>query len=350
MGSEHGGLNYKKLRNLGIDPDDVKDFSVSINPDPLPESVLNDIRNSNIVRYPDSHCTLLREKIAEYNKIPVDSVLVVNGTSQGMFLIVASLLKEGEDVAIVDPTYSEYLDACSLKTDKIHSIRMEAEESFHFSVNRIIETVEKKKPALLWICSPNNPTGSYLSEEDFESIRISCLHFGTILILDEAYICFVPDDQRYNPLREGVIVLRSMTKDYSIPGLRLGYLMSTQKIIRTIKRWQPEWSISSPAQDAGIAGFREMTYFKKSWEKTAERRDQMRQSLKDLGLTVHDSCANFFLVEVDDTEALKSHLWKDLILVRDCGSFDLKNTIRIGVRTDEDNRKLIQSIQEYLRL
>jgi len=348
MGSEHGGLNYKKLRTLGIDPDDVIDFSVSINPDPLPESVLNDIRESNVIRYPDTNCTVLREKIAEYNKVPVESVLVVNGTSQGMFLIVASLLKEGQDVAIVDPTYSEYFDACSLKTDRIHSIRMEAGESFQFSLDRITGTVETVKPALLWLCSPNNPTGSYLKEDDFESIRLACLKAGTLLILDEAYVCFVSDSLRYDPLREGVIVLRSMTKDYSIPGLRLGYLLSSPEIIKKIKRWQPEWSISSPAQDAGIAGFREIDYFKKSWENTALRRDRMRKALSELGLTVHDSCANFFLVEVDDTDALKSHLWKSLILVRDCGSFQLKNTIRIGVRTDEDNNKLIRCIKEYL--
>ncbi len=348
MASEHGGLNYKKLRNLGIDPDEVIDFSVSINPDPLPESVLEDIRNSNIVRYPDSNCSLLKEKIAEFNRVPAESVLVVNGTSQGMFLIVASLLGEGRSVAVVDPTYSEYLDACRLKTDRIHSIRMEPEESFRFSIEKITRTVETEKPVLLWICSPNNPTGQYLNEQDFEIIRQSCLKSGTIMILDEAYVCFVPDGMRYDPLREGVIVLRSMTKDYSIPGLRLGYLMAAPDLIQKIRRWQPEWSISSPAQDAGIAGFREIGYFRKSWEKTALRREKMMKALEDLGLKVYESCSNFFLVEVNDTEALKAHLWKDLLLVRDCASFQLKNTIRIGVRTDEDNNRLIRNIKEYL--
>ncbi|WP_168203370.1 pyridoxal phosphate-dependent aminotransferase [Oceanispirochaeta crateris] len=349
MGSEHGGLNYSELRKLGISPDDVLDFSVSINPDPLPDSVLEDIRNSCIIRYPDSDSGLLKNSIAAYNNIETDSILVVNGTSQGMFLIVSSLLKENQCVAIVEPTYSEYYDACRLKTDNIISVRMTPQESFRISTSRILETVQSKKPALLWLCSPNNPTGSYLNEEDFETIRKACVQEGTLLILDEAYVCFVQEKKRYNPLREGVIVLRSMTKDFSIPGLRLGYILSSPTIIQRIKKWQPEWSISAPAQVAGVAGFRELDYFKNSWRKTTERRDFLKKNLEDLGLTVYDSCSNFFLVEVDDAEALKTHLWKDLILVRDCSSFSLVNTIRIGIRTDEDNHKLIQSFKSYLK-
>jgi histidinol-phosphate/aromatic aminotransferase/cobyric acid decarboxylase-like protein len=165
MGSEHGGLNYSELRDLGISPEDVIDYSVSIKPDHLPE----------------------------------------------------------------------YYDACSLKTKNIYSIRMTPQESFRISVNRIIETVHSVKPVLLWLCSPNNPTGTYLIEEDFEMIRKACLQENTILILDEAYVCFVPDPRRYNPLREGVIVLRSMTKDFSIPGLRLGYLMASPDNINSLK-------------------------------------------------------------------------------------------------------------------
>jgi histidinol-phosphate aminotransferase len=349
MASEHGGLNYSELRENGINPDDVIDFSVSINPDPLPEAVLTAIRESRVTRYPDSGCNLLREKIADINHVETEEILVVNGTSQGMFLIVSSLLKENQPVCIVQPTYSEYEDASRLKTSNIIEIRMEKSDNFSISAEKIISSVIKKKPALLWLCSPNNPSGRYLEEDQFELIRKACVKNGTILILDEAYVCFVVSEKRYNPLRKNVIVLRSMTKDFSIPGLRLGYLMAEEDLISSIKKWQPEWSISSPAQDAGIAGYNEIQYFQKSWKKTAQRRDFMRKGLKDLGLTVYNSCSNFFLVEINDTESLKTHLWKDLILVRDCASFKLKNMIRIGVRTEKDNTKLINSIREYLK-
>jgi len=310
---------------------------------------LQSIRNSRITRYPDSDSTLLKERIARYNNVDKNSVLVVNGTSQGMFLIVSSLLSATDSVAIVEPTYSEYRDACRLKTDKITSIRMTAEESFALSVPRILKVIEKETPRLLWLCSPNNPTGSYLREDDFETIRQACVAAGCLFILDEAYICFVPDERRYAPLRDGVIVLRSMTKDFSIPGLRLGYILASPDIIAGIRRWQPEWSISAPAQDAGLAGFKVIDAFRESWKKTADRRNRLRRDLQSLGIIVHDSCANFFLAEVDDLEAIKQHLWKDLILVRDCGSFGLKNTMRIGIRTDGDNQKLVDNLKDYYK-
>lgn len=348
MGSEHGGLDYAKLRSEGISPDDILDFSVSINPDPLPEKVLERIRTSRINRYPDSGCHLLREKIAEYNNLDsIDSILVVNGTSQGMYLIVQAFLKQNEKVSIVTPTYSEYFDACSLKTDNISFIEMKYEEAFHFNIPLIIEQLKTDKPRLLWLCSPNNPTGIYLSEKEFEEIRLACIQTGTTFILDEAYICFVPDKLRYNSIKENTIILRSMTKDFSIPGLRLGYLIGDPAIIRSIKRWQPEWSISAPAQDAGVACFEEINYFRNSWKKISSLRKDLMKDLKSPEFQTFPSCSNFFLAKVPDKDALREHLWKDLILIRDCTSFNLGNFIRIGIGTEKANSKLRNSIREY---
>ncbi|MDC7232412.1 MAG: histidinol-phosphate transaminase [Spirochaetales bacterium] len=349
MASVHGGLNYKDLREKGINPDDVLDFSVSINPDPLPDSMIHAVRDSRICRYPDSDSLFLREKIAAFNTVDPDNILVVNGTSQGISLIVSALLNQDDTVCIVKPTYSGYEEACRLKTDNIVEIAMGPGQSFHEAVPLISSTLLKEKPALLWLCSPNNPTGSYLEEDDFDTLCRICRESETVLILDEAYVCFVSDEKRYRALKKDVIVLRSMTKDFGIPGLRLGYLMGQPEILSRIRKWQPEWSLSAPAQDAGIAAFSAIEYFRTSWQKTIARREVLRKELKELGLNVYDSCSNFFLVEVPDTAGLKTHLWKDLILVRDCSSFNLNNFIRIGVRTDADNRKLTASIKEYLK-
>ncbi len=348
MGSEHGGLNYRELRKKGINPDDVLDFSVSINPDPLPEEVLQAVRNANVTRYPDTDSSLLREIISAFYGVDEKNILILNGTSQGMFLVVSALLPPRGKVLIAGPTYGEYRDACRLKTDHIHEIRMKAEDGYAFPLDEILDFLEFERPDLFWLCSPNNPTGSYLDESSFEKIQKSCRDGGTLFLLDEAYACFVDDRLRYNSLRESVVVLRSMTKDFSIPGLRLGYLMAATEIIEKLRRWQPDWSISAPAQNAGIAGFARIDYFKESWRKTVERREDFRDALLSLGLHVVESCANFFLVKIDDVEALKRSLWKELILVRDCHSFGLTGYIRIGVRSEEDNIKLISCLREYL--
>ena len=350
MGSEHGGINYSRLKAEGINPDDVLDFSVSINPYPLPAGVLSRLYGSSITRYPDSGCTLLRENIRNYNGLEsTGQLLVVNGTSQGIYLIVHALLKKNDPVCIITPTYSEYYDACSLKTENIDFIEMTEAGDFYISTIKILSRLDAVKPRLLWLCSPNNPTGSYLKEKEFETLRQGCLRNGTIMILDEAYICFVPEKHRYNTLREGVIVLRSMTKDFSIPGLRLGYLMGDPALISSIERWQPEWSISAPAQDAGIAVFDEILSFKENWKRISRNCESLRNEMESMGLKTFPSRANFFMVKVPDAGALKKDLWKKLILVRDCASFQLKNIIRIGVGTEEANSLLIQSFKEHFK-
>ena len=351
MGSEHGGLNYSQLRKEGIDPNRILDFSVSINPAALPDRVREKFQNSCITRYPDSGSTHLREKIAEFNNIPViENILVVNGTSQGIFLIVQALINERDRIGIVSPSYSEYYDACSLRTDKIDLIHMRGQADFQFPLQVICSYIENASPRMIWICSPNNPTGTYLDERSFEMIRQSCLESDTLLLLDEAYICFVPEEHRYNALRKNVLILRSMTKDFGFPGLRLGYLMGEEIYIEKIKKWQPDWSINAPAQEAGIAGFEEIEYYRQSWREIIRKRQDMRKDLNKMGLQTYASNANFFLMEIDDIEALKAHLWQDCILIRDCRSFGLEKMIRIGVNTDGANGKLINSIKEYLEI
>ena len=273
----------------------------------------------------------------------------VNGTSQGIFLIVQALMNNRDRIGIVSPCYSEYYDACSLKTDRIDFIRMTEKTDFQFPLQEIRSYIETASPRMIWICSPNNPTGTYLDEMSFELIRQSCLESGTLLLLDEAYICFVPEEHHYNALRENVLILRSMTKDFGFPGLRLGYLMGEEQNIRKIRKWQPDWSINAPAQEAGIAGFEEIEYYRQSWREITRKIQDMKKSFNELGLQTYASCTNFFLMEVDNIEKLKAHLWRDLILVRDCRSFGLENMVRIGINTDRANRKLINSIKEYLK-
>ena len=348
MGSEHGGLNYKQLRKQGISPESVLDFSVSINPAPLPEGMLQKIRSTCITRYPDTNCNLLKEAISSFNQMETpDNILVVNGTSQGIFLISQAFLEKDDTVAIVSPTYSEYEDACSLKTDRIQHIHMKKEDEFAFPVADIISHISRKKPKLLWICSPNNPTGSYLTEMEFEAIRISCIKSNTLFILDEAYICFVGDGFRYNTVKENVIVLRSMTKDFGIPGLRLGYLLGEPETLSSIARWQPDWSIGAAAQDAGIAGFEAVDYYRRSWKKTVRMVQALKDDLDRLGYRTFPTYTNFFLMETQDSLSLQENLWKDLILVRDCRSFGLENFIRIGINTEEANKKLYSCIKGY---
>jgi histidinol-phosphate/aromatic aminotransferase/cobyric acid decarboxylase-like protein len=346
MSSTHGGLNYKALDEAGIDPDRVVDFSVSINPEPLPREVYEAFRNAPIERYPDSSSFALKQEIAAAYDLPVEEIMVVNGTSQAVFLLAGAYLKEGTPWLLAGPTYSEYADACRLYSDNMIRIDSTEEEGFRPPVDKLIACLKKDKPALLWLCSPNNPTGSVLGEEDFHLLRRTALETGTVFILDEAYRCFLPEPLQYSTDHPGVVNLRSMTKDFSIPGLRLGYVRADRAVLEKLSPRQPEWSVSAPAQAAGIAALGKLAYFQGTWKKVAEQTESFRRDVARAGYDTFPTGSNFFLVKAPDLQKIKEALWKDYILVRDCASFGLNNIMRLGTRSEEDNARLIAIIEE----
>ena len=350
MGFEHGGLNYQYLLKNGISPSDVIDFSVSIFPDPLPPGFIDIFDSQSLTRYPDSRCYALRNVILKSSEsADIESIMVTNGTSQAIFLIVSALLEKEDPVAIITPTYSQYEQACRLKTGRVFSIPMDFSfKGFSFPLEKIMKMLATDAPKLLWICSPNNPTGNLLVKNDFHKIYQACRKTGTILIIDEAYRCFVPGEYHIREYGESLLILRSMTKDYGIPGLRLGYILGDPVLIGKIEPWQPEWSINAPAQEAGIRCFAHSVFFKESWKRIAQRTQSLRQKFLGLGFEAYPTHSNFFLFQTADVPELKAHLWKDRILIRDCSSFGLDNYIRIGCNTEENNSRLLKSLEEYL--
>lgn len=346
MSSSHGGLNYKALKEAGIDPSRVTDFSVSINPEPLPEPVWEAYRNAPIERYPDSSSNELRRRIAQAYRLPFEEIMVVNGTSQAVFLLAGAYLDRDSSWLLAGPTYSEYADACRLYSDR--ELRLDSDESkgFRPDIPALCAMITREKPTLFWLCSPNNPTGIVLPEEDFHSLRRCCLDAGTLFILDEAYRCFVPENDQYDTIAPGVVNLRSMTKDFSIPGLRLGYVRAEEVVLKRLIPRRPEWSVSAPAQEVGKAAMANLEYFSKSWTKVIEMTREFREAIEDSGYETYPTGSNFFLVKTPGLERIKKRLWEDLILVRDCASFGLKDMMRLGTRSRGDNARLVNILRE----
>ncbi|MDF1566832.1 MAG: histidinol-phosphate transaminase [Spirochaetaceae bacterium] len=351
MSGKHGGINPWDLKEAGINPDDVKDFSVSINPVPLPESIRRVIHSSALYRYPDSQSRALVEAVSRKYGPSIDEILAVNGTSQGIFLIAGAFISPGDSVIIVGPTYSEYRDASSVHGARIVEYRSDEKNKFRPDCRDIAEAVKRENAKILWTCSPNNPTGTWFDDEQIDYLAEVCRKQGCRMVLDEAYRCFAPEGLISDRFVDGVIHLRSMTKDFCIPGLRLGWLRADTDVVERLMKRQPDWSVSAPAQDAGEACLNHLPYFQKSWLETRRQTDRMARGLSGLGLTVFPTAANFLLVRIGDDAAVKrlsSRLWKRLIQVRDCASFGLEGCIRIGARTPEDIDFLLESIKEDL--
>ncbi|GIS81543.1 MAG: hypothetical protein CM1200mP15_01750 [Dehalococcoidia bacterium] len=172
-----------------------------------------------------------------------------------------------------------------------------------------------------------------------------------ILIIDEAYANLVVDSWDAIPIAQNgnTVLLRSMTKDYSLTGIRLGYAIASPHIIPDLSMYQPDWSVNSFAQEAGIAVLNDSEYLEKARDIINTNKDYLTTNLINLGFPVPNSNANFLLVDTGDGLDWRNKLLTKGIVVRDCASFGIPDYIRVGIRTLDDCKTLIKTIKEIMK-
>ncbi len=350
MSTSHGGIDPWATREAGIDPADIKDFSISINPTSLPESIRDVMADSALYRYPDSQSRALIDALSRKYDIPPKEIIVVNGTSQGIFLLAAARVSPGKKILIAGPTYGEYRDACEAYGAEVIEVSSAEGNDFHPNIDALISEISSTKPAMFWICNPNSPTGAWIDEVERHCLAEACAESECIMVMDEAYARFAPIGLLPAEAHSGVVHLHSMTKDFCVPGLRLGWIQAEASVIEELRRLQPEWSVSSPAQDAGVAFMRHLPYFEESWAKTRGLTKYLSNGIIRLGLRPVPSAGNFVVVRIgtnSDVKNLADKLWAKLIMIRDCESFGLPGYIRIGTRSRDDIDELLSLIAEF---
>lgn len=342
----HGGINYLELERLGIQPESIIDFSVNSNPfGPLP-SVTQALAGVSIDRYPDSEATELRRALAVKLGVDTANILVGSGSVELLRLLALSYLGREELVIIPQPTFGEYEVACRLVSARLLKPWAEREANFRMKTSDLVKLIRTHLPKAIFLGNPNNPTGQYLSREEVTDIVKAASE--SLVVIDEAYINFVNDAwSSLGLIKKGnVVLLRSMTKDYALSGLRLGYAVADKPIISDLRRVQPPWSVNAVAQKAGLLAVKEDGYLEECRAKLQEARNFLVTELISLGLFPLPSQTNFFLVEVGDAKQFRQTLLERRILVRDCASFGLPKYIRLAVRTLPQCQQLIAAIKE----
>jgi histidinol-phosphate aminotransferase len=342
----HGGINYLELEKLGISPEDVLDFSVSTNPfGPLP-GTKEAMSQASIDCYPDSEATELEQPLARKLNIAPGNLIIGSGSTELIRLAVTAYFGSDDLVIIPQPTYGEYEIACYLVGAQVLKQPMLEEANFQLNAVETVDLIRKHRPKGIFLCNPNNPTGQYLSREEVKEILSVARH--SLVVLDEAYIAFTEDTWSSLDLIgwENLVILRSMTKDYALAGLRLGYAVAAESIISVLKRVRPPWNVSSVAQAAGVFALKADGYLEACAMKIKEAKEFLVEELKHLGFSPLPSQANFFLVKVGDAARFRQALLKKGILVRDCTSFGLPNYIRLAPRTIAECQRLLAAIKE----
>lgn len=350
----HGGLNYAELEYLGLRPGDVTDFSASINPLGPSRTALEAAQQVNLAAYPDPDCLDLRRAIGGSLDVDPDNILPGNGSTELIHLLARAFLAPDDSALIFAPTFGEYVAAC--RTEGVESASLlpkdtgKSEARFLWDIDLALDRIAEEAPSVVFLCNPNNPTGVYLGEDEVRRIA-EALRGAGLLVLDEAYLPFVNErwDSRSLLSLGNVALLRSMTKDYALTGLRLGYLLATGDVVRRIRRFQYSWSVNAAAQAAGIAALADGEHVENGRRVVDEGKAYLGNVAKALGVECPPAAANFLLFNVGRArEVREALLVQHRICVRDCASFGLPEYIRIGVRNMEDNRRLAGALEGVL--
>lgn len=330
---EHGGVLE------GATEKRIIDFSVNLNPYGPPNFVYDAIQEAigAISVYPDSECAELRELLAHKFGCKPDEVLVGAGVSELIQLVALSFVTNR--VLMPQHTYGEYEPSAKIMDAQITRIEMPA---LRIDPDEVMEAMQPDD--VVFLCNPNNPTGQYLTRDEIARIVEVAEHVDALVVLDEAYVDFVTNAFPAHALpKNNLIILRSLTKSFAIPGMRIGYAISSEAIINELEKVKVPWSVSVCAQKVGAAVIGTAG---DAFLAEARAKIERSKSTIEAAVDVHTD-ANFYIFDVDNAREYKKKLLTHGILVRDCTSFDLPAHIRFSVRTDEENEVLLQYLTSF---
>jgi threonine-phosphate decarboxylase len=352
----HGGRVYEAARRWGIDPGQVIDFSANINPLGPPQGVLSAIENAlspvNIRVYPDAHAFV--SAIADKHRLMPDKIVVGSGAASLIFAIMHAIAPKR--VLILEPAFVEYSRASVAVNAEITTWPLTEESGFTPDFLTLVRAVKARQFDLVIINTPHNPTGSLYPRNELLSLIDAAEEHNAAVMLDEAFIDYAPQGSLVSlaPKKSHLIVLRSLTKFYAMPGIRIGYAVSNAKLAATIKGQIDPWSVSTVGLEAGCASLAEDKFDAESCRINAFAREEFARALCAVGLEVLPSAANFLLAKLPHGSGgdLQGWLESERILIRRCDSFDGLGEafIRLAVRSRSDNVRLVSLIEEWLRV
>lgn len=326
----HGALDFSELEQQGFAPESVIDFSVNNNPyGPSPQ--VRDILHSVVIeRYPDREALALRRRLAQHLDVSTDQLIVANGSMELLWFVALAFLRPSDPVLILEPTFGEYERVVQLMGAQRYTYTTKAETHFAVHEASLLEALQHLQPRLMFICNPNNPTGTHLPIESIADW--AARHPDTLFVVDEAYLPFVsgPAPSMIRHMGSNILVLHSMTKAHALAGVRLGYAVGDADVIAALGKVRPTWNVNAIAQAAGIVAIDDVSHLTQTLAQVSADKTALIANLKATGLTPLPSVTHFFLCEVGQACVLRQSLLQQGILVRDCTSFGLPNYIRIA--------------------
>jgi histidinol-phosphate aminotransferase len=298
-------------------------------------------------RYPDPHQDALRNKLSAIKGVPAENIFIGNGSDECIDLLYRAFCEPGRDNVIINPpTYGMYEVSANIQGVEIR--RANLLENFQLDLEKI-ESLIDANTKIIWICSPNNPTGNSIYYQDIEAILNN---FDGIVVVDEAYINFARQKSLITLLNEypNLVVMQTLSKAWGLAGLRVGMAFASKEIIHIYFKIKPPYNISEPVQELALKALDNVETVNAMIKELVAQRQWLETELHNIPAIIHiyPSDANFLLVKVKNATSMYQHLINNKIVVRDRSKVVLcENALRITVGTEKENQLLVEAMKSW---
>lgn len=305
---------------------------------------------NGVNRYPDPHQRVLKQRLAHLMGVTPDRLFLGNGSDEAIDLCYRLFCEPGRDNAVaITPSYGMYAVAAAINDVALREVRLEA-DTFGLPLDRLLAACDART-RLMWICSPNNPTGNAFPATQLESLADA---FGGMLVVDEAYIDFADEPSLVGTLARhpNLIILRTLSKAWGMAGLRLGMAIADPEVIEMMGRVKYPYNINGPTQVEVLKRLGEEQAHEAQVAEIITQRKRLLEALTGIRCIerVYPSQANFILVKVSDAAALYDYLMQRGIIVRNRSRLPLcENTLRLTVGTPDENDRLLASLELWVK-
>ncbi|ACT92387.1 histidinol-phosphate transaminase [Dyadobacter fermentans] len=311
------------------------------------ENPYGSVTGENFNRYPDPYQAEIKQKLSPIKQVSPDRIFLGNGSDEPIDLLTRATCTPGQDrVIIMPPTYGMYEVSASIHDVKLDKVSLTSD--YHIDTQAVLDAVTPLTK-IIWICSPNNPTGNVMQRDAIQTILEN---FAGLVVVDEAYIDFTDEPSWIQHLDQypNLVVLQTFSKAWGLAGIRVGMCFASPELIRILNKIKPPYNISLPAQQALLEGLNGIGKKDRMVADILEQRDALTGMLQSLPIVVkiHPTDANFLLVQFEDAKGVMDYLIHETIIVRDRSRVHLcEGCLRITVGTKEENEVLIESLKKF---
>lgn len=297
----------------------------------------------NVNRYPDPDSKEIKKLLCGILKTKPENLFVGNGSDEAINLIIRIFCKEGDEIITLDPTYGMYKVSADINGVKTKSVQLN--NKFQIDTAKTLKEITRKTK-IIFVCSPNNPTGNIIKEKDILEL---CEKFNGITVVDEAYIEFTNKPLQIRKIIPNLIRIRTLSKAWGGAGIRIGYAISSPEIAKALNKIKAPYNVSLLDQKAARKILKNKKIMLERKRKILKERVEMTKKMEELKLEVYKSDANFILFKIPKAKEIQKKLKQQKIIIRDRGGMPLlQNCLRVSVGTKKENAAFLKKLENCL--